>query len=118
MSKQAFGDLLGDAARNNDLAQVLHLLSTHPQNINMPNSRGQTALYCAAQQGHAGVIVELLCTQGVDVNFQVPDHLGTPLHTSGYNGHGEAVALLLVAGADLHLKNKIGLTAHQEAKGL
>lgn len=46
----------------------------------MPNARGQTALYCACRQGCAEIVLELLLVPGIDVNVQVPEHGGTPLH--------------------------------------
>lgn len=35
----------------------------------------------------------------------------------GYYGNGEITAMLLVAGADVERKNKLGLSAFQELRG-
>jgi len=84
---------------------------------NVPNARGQTALYCAARQGKLEVIIELLNSGLCDINIQVGDHKGTALHAASFGGHPEAVAILLWAGSDESLKNAQGLLARQEAKG-
>lgn len=46
----------------------------------MPNSRGQTALYCACRQGFPEIVLELLKAPSINVNVQVVEHGGTPLH--------------------------------------
>lgn len=45
-------------------------------------SLGQTALYCAARQGHTDVVKHLLemCRDYINPNVQVVEHGGTPLH--------------------------------------
>lgn len=48
--------------------------------VNEPNSRGQSALYCASRQGCSDIVLELLMVPGIDVNISVPEHGGTPLH--------------------------------------
>lgn len=48
--------------------------------VNMPNSRGQTALYCACRQGYVEIVLELLKAPNINVNVQVTEHGGTPLH--------------------------------------
>ena len=35
--------------------------------INIPNPRGQTALYCAARQGFAEILVEILNVDGINL---------------------------------------------------
>lgn len=57
---------------------------TQQGDVNMPNSRGQTALYCASRQGYGEIVLELLLAPGIDVNVQVPEHGGTPFHGSSF----------------------------------
>jgi len=92
----------------------------HPQIggiINLGNSRGQSALYCAARNGHVGVVAELAMFDGIDLNFQVQEHGGTPLHAASFNQRVEVVAALLIRGANADLPNNTGLSARSEAKG-
>jgi hypothetical protein len=91
------------------------------------NHKGQSALYCAARQGATEVIHELLVKcPNIDVNVQVAEHGGTPLHgvyqkkvtltrlAASFAQAGEVVALLLSQGADINQKNKQNMTARQE----
>jgi len=115
----ACGQKLCNAAWQGDAIEVTTLLSDEnvASFINLPNPRGQCALYCAARQGHVGVLLELLKCPHIDLNAQVPDHGATPLHAASFENHDEVVAMLLASGANYSLKNKIGLDARQEAKG-
>lgn len=58
----------------------LNLRGTPRSHIGSPNSEGQSALYCAARQGHAEIVIELLNFDGVDVDVIASGHGGTPLH--------------------------------------
>lgn len=66
------------------------------------------ALHTAAGAGHTDV-VELLITNGADVNAVTPDGR-TPLHQAAQNGHTSAVELLLVHGAEVNAKDEYGAT--------
>lgn len=83
--------------------------------VNLPNDRGQTALYCAARQGHVEVMLALLNCGFCNVNLQVGDHKSTSLHAAGFGGHAECLALLLCSGGDETITNKQGFNAKQEA---
>jgi len=86
--------------------------------VNKYNSRGQSALFCAARNAkNVEIVIELLKVEDINVNIQVPAHGGTPLHAASFSQAGEIVALLLSQGADLNLKNKQGVTARGEANG-
>eukprot|EP01127_Copromyxa_protea_P005655 TRINITY_DN1551_c0_g2_i1.p1 TRINITY_DN1551_c0_g2~~TRINITY_DN1551_c0_g2_i1.p1 ORF type:complete len:537 (-),score=105.19 TRINITY_DN1551_c0_g2_i1:268-1752(-) len=102
-----------------DVNEFREMLTQNVLLVNHANARGQTALYCAARQGHTKIVQLLLntCQQQINPNVQVPEHGGTPLHGAGYNQHSDIVAMLLKFGADFNIKNNIGLTAHQEARG-
>lgn len=85
--------------------------------VNRPNSRGQSALYCAARQGHYAVVKALLGCPHINIDLQIEPHLGTALHGAAFAGKADVVLLLVSKGASLTIKNKIGLTAQQEATG-
>lgn len=109
--------------------------------VNAPNSRGkttiffspinfsgQTALYCAARNGHVPVVLELLNFAGIDPSIQVPEHGATPGHggwalfilteflAAAFGPHPEVLALLIAHGVDMSIRNKHDLTPRQEAR--
>eukprot|EP01127_Copromyxa_protea_P023138 TRINITY_DN8597_c0_g1_i1.p1 TRINITY_DN8597_c0_g1~~TRINITY_DN8597_c0_g1_i1.p1 ORF type:complete len:1344 (-),score=258.35 TRINITY_DN8597_c0_g1_i1:145-3867(-) len=110
---------LCNVAWNNEVPtlQILLSLPCYQNVINLPNQRGQCALYCASRKGNSDIVMTLLKCPKIDVNFQVAEHGGTPLHAASFGGKPEIVVLLLSRGADINLKNKLGLTARQEAHG-
>lgn len=92
------------------------LLSSSLMNINeLFNSRGQTALYCAASKGNVDLIHLLLQIDGIDINLR-KGKSSTPLHAAGHLGHAQAVAILLIYGADDTIENQFNLSARAEAK--
>jgi len=115
---QEKGNALCTAAWTGELDKVIDLLS-HPQSdtyVNFPNSRGQTPLYCAARQGFLEIVAKLVNNTECQIDYQVGDHGGTALHAASFAEKPEIVALLIVSGANVLLKNKNGLVARQEAK--
>lgn len=48
--------------------------------VNQVNQRGQSPLYCAAHEGQAAIVLQLLNMEGIDFNCQVTGHKGTALH--------------------------------------
>jgi len=107
----SFGDKLASAAWDNKIKVVESLLREPGANVNQVNDRGQTALYCAARQGHGGVVTTLLKQATINVDVQVPGHEDTPLIAGA--PHGEITAMLLARGASLEIKNKRGLTGQR-----
>lgn len=85
--------------------------------MNVPNDRGQTALYCAARQGHSNIVLELLNIDTIHADVQVEEHGGTPLHAASFAKHSEIVALLLAKGASSAIINKTFCTPKQDARG-
>ncbi|KAH9985036.1 hypothetical protein BJV74DRAFT_952202 [Russula compacta] len=71
----------------------------------LPEHRPQpaaTALYYAALCGLSGVAKHLIITREEDVNAMCGHH-GTPLHAASYEGHPDAIRLLLDHGADVNM---------------
>lgn len=153
---KSFGEQLASAAWTRDLSSLKDLLKHVPLYTNlcssfsvvmeltlMPQTRG-VRLLCTAgiysavlvdntplscRQGFSDIALELLSVPGVNVNAQVEEHGGSPLHAAGFCGSGmywqqslltllgEVTALLLVAGADVNLRNNLGITSFGDLRG-
>mmetsp|Transcript_4951 Transcript_4951/g.14449 ORF Transcript_4951/g.14449 Transcript_4951/m.14449 type:complete len:731 (-) Transcript_4951:2-2194(-) len=88
------------AARAGELYKVDEFLSREPGHLNEPNSVGTTALYDAAERGHAEVVSRLLEAAADANKASEGGTLYTPLHIAAQDGHKEVVDVLLRAGAD------------------
>lgn len=77
------------------------------------NKPGWTALHYAATGGHVPII-EYLLDQSAYIDAESPNGT-TPLMMAAMYGSPEAVKSLIQAGADLTLKNQLGMTAHDFA---
>uniref|UniRef100_A0A6B2LCH7 Uncharacterized protein n=1 Tax=Arcella intermedia TaxID=1963864 RepID=A0A6B2LCH7_9EUKA len=112
------------AAYNGDLNTVKFLLAKMTtEQKNGRNKRKQTALYCAARQGHDKIVQLLLNEKGIDVNAQ-EEHGSTALHAASFGPHPKVLSLLLSFGADTSICNRVvqgneiaQLTAFGEARG-
>ena len=81
-------------------------------NANEANQNGVTAVFVAAENGHADFI-RFLAANGANVNkkaFQNQAPL-TPLIAAAQKGHSAAILALLDAGADIEATSSHGLTA-------
>jgi len=95
---------LCDAAYNGQVDKVKAIVKRiSVEDINGKNNRGQTALYCAARQGHLLVIQELVKVKGINLDAQEPKG-STALHAASYGCHGKVVAFLLSCGATPDVK--------------
>lgn len=79
------------------------------------NKPGWTPLHYAATGGHTA-IVRLLLEHHAYIDAESPNGT-TPLMMAARYGNYETVALLLSSGADASLKNQLGLSAMDFAKG-
>lgn len=71
-----------DAAWKGDY-QLIQRMLEHPliaDFINCPNSRGQSALYCACRRGHVQIVLYLLRSDILILDHQVESTGNTPLH--------------------------------------
>ena len=73
------------------------------------NKTGWTPLHYAASAGHVQII-EYLLEQSAYIDAESPNGT-TPLMMAAMYGSPEAVKVLIQAGADLHQKNQLGLSA-------
>ena len=87
------------AAQNGHEKVCSRVLAACETTINLEDPTGLTALYFAAQNGHAGIVGMLLKT---GASTEVRSHDGaTPLFKAAQNGHQQAVAVLLQHRADV-----------------
>jgi ankyrin repeat protein len=98
------------AAYKADIAAVQALLDRKAE-VNRP---GWTALHYAAAVG-ANDIVQLLLDRYAYIDAESPNKT-TPIMMAARGGHILTVKLLLDAGADVMLKNDVGMTAIDLAK--
>jgi len=73
------------------------------------NKTGWTPLHYAASGGHVSVI-EFLLENSAYIDAESPNG-STPLMMAAMYGSPESVKVLIQAGADLNIKNQLGLTA-------
>jgi len=102
---------LWEAVQCGDVEEVKRVLAlVEEDSVCAANQRGETALHVAASSGFAEV-AECLLKASADVNARNKS-LQTPLHKAAYEGHTEAVTVLL-AVTDVHVNaaNELGMTA-------
>lgn len=86
--------------------------------VNISTNTGESPLHFAAGSKNARM-VENLIHAGADVNVQSDSKLDgaqTPLHKAAFNGRDENIKLLLEAGADPLLADRVGKTPEDYAK--
>ena len=90
----------------NDNLDMVHKLCTIPtMGIDLRNINGDTPLLCAAREGKASIVRELLQYPGrIDINSQGNDG-NTALHLAVRGKHIEVVRLLLEAGINIPTMN-------------
>jgi hypothetical protein len=102
------------AALHGDVPTVEYLVQVRCVPASVRNHWGQTALHCAARNGHAAVLQVLLKHQG---RTWLREHEGqTALHLAAYFGHTACVKLLLQYGASTTARNMFGQTPYREAR--
>lgn len=83
-----------------------------PSDINQIDRYGRTAMHYASDQGNASV-VQLLLTNGCNVNNPCTSESMSPLHLACSKGHIEVAALLVKAGARIdHINNTKSTPLH------
>ena len=89
------GEELFDVCVAGNVGRLKHLLRKVKVDVNMGCEYG-TLLCCAAYDGRAEIVRELLSMPGIDVNLAQPP-AATPLFLAAQEGHAEVVKLLLAA---------------------
>lgn len=105
------------AARFNSNPEMITYLLEKGFQINARDSFGDTALHHAAEENLATAVFEALIAAGADLEA-VNDYGLTPIMTAAY-GHDEpeaVVRFLAAKGADLHRRNRDGLTLIEQAE--
>lgn len=76
--------------------------------LNTRNNKGETALYCAARNGHKGIVKFLLQDGAADI----ADNQGlTPLMIAAINGHAGVAHTMRIYDINIHKKDSNGRTA-------
>lgn len=102
------------AALHGDLSTVEYLVQVRCVPASVRNHWGQTAVHCAARNGHANVLQVLLKHEG---RTWMKEHEGqTALHLAAHFGHSACVKLLLRYGASTTAVNHFGQTPYEEAR--
>jgi hypothetical protein len=115
MSSEEKQKELKQASTNGDMAKLSAVLRLGNLDLEATGADGQTALYLAANAGHAEA-VWALAEAGANVNPVAALTQFTALHVAAQLGHADVVRKLLRAGADSNLKNKRGKTPVELAR--
>ena len=78
--------------------------------VNTPDRKGYTPLFWAASKGLTEVVAALIARH-VDLNAKTTGSGNTALMVACLNGFARIAMQLIMAGADLHIKNNSGKTA-------
>jgi ankyrin repeat protein len=100
---------LHEAVTSGDPAQVYALI-TPDLDINAMDYHGMTAIQLAVRDDNLE-IMEILISNGADVNIAVTHRKYTPLHIAAYGKKIEIATLLINNGADVNQLDKDGATA-------
>lgn len=116
------GETLLTTAALEGSANVANLLLAHGFDPMISDHQGQTPLTLASKQGHVNVMFVLLewaKSQEPETAVRMMEHVDsdgwTALRSAAWGGHGEAVRLLLDAGADVDGCDGEGRTALRAA---
>ena len=101
-------DRLSHASQENDTAAVEALLR-RPQNPDLVDSHGRTALIAAAGSG-ALKSVKLLSSAWADLNKTCKQSGASAIYTAAQNGHLDVVSFLLEEDADKDTVTNVGAT--------
>ena len=100
---------LWKAVVNNDFHQVFEALRSKKANTTISKTLLASSLHVACENGHLGIVAELLRHPSVDVN-QRDQHLSTPLNLACRNSHPDVACLLLRdSQADISLSDDEGI---------
>src|SRR5690242_9401035 len=94
------------AMKGDESAHAAKRLIEHKASLNLTDSVGRSALYCAIEYDNLN-FVSLLVDKSANINS--PQNQGlTPLMVAAFRGHNEIVALLLQRKADTSAKTTGG----------
>jgi len=96
-----------------NLIDSVRCLLQHGADSNVTNTDGETALHCAARDGHREIFMELL-SNGADVNLVDNNH-NSALHLAARKGQHAILSELVKVYMNVNYANKLGMTALHEA---
>ena len=114
LSKSGARSNIWHAALHGDVQTVEFLVQVRCVPASVRNHWGQTALHCAARNGHAAVLAVLLKYEGR--TWMREQEGNTALHLCAYFGHTACAKLLLQYGASTTAINAFGHTPWDEAR--
>lgn len=95
-------------------AETVECLVLREADVNQPSLAGWTPLWKAAEDGDAQILRTLLDLGGANTEAR-SEHGRTPLFAAAAKGHTAAVELLISHGADVRVKDKMGMSAATRA---
>ena len=98
------------AVKNGHIRVVEALIDTGVD-LTHKSDKGLTALHIAAEEGDVAMIKLLVKYGAADMHATTDDNGQTPLHAAAYNGRLDAMAALVLLGADPEKQDKHGRTA-------
>ncbi len=100
---------------NNELIRILLNQNFDTNIIDIEQRTGdETTLHTASRIGNLEIVVILL-NKGAEINV-IDSYGDTPTHESVYRNNIDIARFLILNGADIHIKNELGLTAYDIAK--
>jgi ankyrin repeat protein len=90
---------LHDAAACDDIKSIRKLLARGTVDVNVTDSKGDSAMHIAATNGHT-LCIRALHELGADVNKCDRDHY-SPVHLAAMHGRDECIRVLGELGADI-----------------
>lgn len=95
--------------------EIIQMLINNSANINIQDHNGYTVLMYAIDKNHKNLIDQILKNSHVNIDIQT-NNGNTALHIAVNNGNTKVVEKLLLANADINIKNKKNKSAKDIAQ--
>lgn len=95
--------------------EIIQMLINNGANINIQDQNGYTILMYAIDKNHKNIIDQILKNSHVNIDIQT-NNGNTALHIAVNNGNTKVVEELLLANADINIKNKQNKSAKDIAQ--
>lgn len=98
-----------DLCKKGNVDGIKAMMSSPEFNINQRSKAGKTGLMHAAKQGEKATVLQLVTTQGIEMNARDPKG-NTALHWALMNNEKNIALILVKFGAEIGIKNDEGRT--------